>query len=245
MIAMKKGSNTYIFLYASAMVVIVAAVLSLVATILRPYQELNIEIAKKLDILRSVEKADMATEVSDRNAYVEQEYDQYIVESYVINHLGERQDDLDAFTVNLRDELRKPLEQRNLSIFVSRDDDGRRNFIIPVHGRGLWGPIFGYVALEEDYNTIFGVILDHDGETPGLGAEINTPAFENQFKGKKLFDDSGNFVSVSVVKPGTVPPGDHNVDAISGGTITSQGVEEMLEEVLGSYSSYFKNQKNQ
>ena len=147
---MKKGSNTYIFIYASAMVVIVAAVLSLVATILKPYQELNIEIAKKLDILRSVEKAEMASEVSDRNTYVEQEYDKYIVESYVINHLGERQDDLDAFTVNLRDELRKPLEMRNLPIFVSRNDDGSSNYIIPVHGRGLWGPIFGYVALEDD-----------------------------------------------------------------------------------------------
>lgn len=240
----QSNSNTYIFLYASAMVIIVAAVLSVVATVLKPYQELNVEIAKKLDILRSVEKGDMAGEVSDRNSYIQEEYDKYIVDSYVINYIGERQEDVDAFSVNVRDELRKPLEQRNLPVFVSVDEDGNRNFIFPVHGRGLWGPIFGYVALESDYNTIYGVIFDHDSETPGLGAEINTAAFENQFKGKKLFDDSGDFVSISVIKSGSAPPGDHSVDGISGGTITSKGVEDMLDEVLGSYRNYFENQKN-
>lgn len=226
------------------MVVIVAALLSVVSIVLRPYQEMNIEIAKKLDILKSVEKAAMVSEMRDRNTYVEEEYDKYIVDSYVINHKGERQDDIVAFTVNVRDELRKPLEQRNLPIYISRDDDGNEYFIFPVHGRGLWGPVFGYVALESDYNTVFGVIFDHDSETPGLGAEINTPAFEKQFKGKKLFDETGEFVSIRIIKPGSAPPGIHNVDGISGGTITSQGVEEMLSEVLGSYSTYFKNKKN-
>ena len=238
-----KQSNTYIFLYASAMVIIVAAVLSAVATVLKPYQELNIEIARKTDILRSVGKAALISEAGNRNAYIEEEYDRYIVDSYVINHLGERQEGIDASGVNLRDELRKPAEQRNLPVFLSRDDDGRENYIIPVHGRGLWGPIYGYVALEDDYNTIYGVIFDHDGETPGLGAEINTDAFENQFRGKKLFDETGEFVSVRVIKPGTPPIRDHSVDGISGGTITSQGVEEMLYEVMGSYKNYFRNQK--
>jgi Na+-transporting NADH:ubiquinone oxidoreductase subunit C len=239
-----KQNNTYIFLYASAMVVIVAAVLSLVSTLLKPYQDLNIEIAKKLDILRSVEKAGMAYEVRDRNSYVEEEYQKYIVDSYVINHRGERQEGADAFDINVRDELRRPLEQRNLPVFISEDEQGERRFIFPLHGRGLWGPIYGYISLEEDYNTIYGVILDHDSETPGLGAEINTPAFENQFKGKMLFDGSGNFVSIRVVKAGSAPPGNHIVDGITGGTITSQGVEEMFAEVLGGYSNYFKNQKN-
>ncbi len=239
-----KQSNTYIFLYSSAMVVIVAAVLSVVATVLRPYQELNIEIAKKLDILRSVDKAEQVSEVRDRNAYVEEEYERYIVDSYVIDYLGERQEDVDAFAVNMRDEMRKPLEERNLPVFVARDDDGRENYIFPVHGRGLWGPLFGYVALEDDFNTIFGVILDHESETPGLGAEISAPFFEERFRGKKLFDDEGEFVSVRITKPGTVPPGDHNVDGISGGTITSKGVEEMLYDVLGSYKRYLENRKN-
>jgi Na+-transporting NADH:ubiquinone oxidoreductase subunit C len=238
-----KQTNTYIFLYATAMVVIVAAILSFVATILKPYQDMNIEIARKLDILMSVEKAGEAYQVSDRNTYVEQEFDNYIVDSYVVSHTGERRDDIDAFYVDVRDQLRRPLAERLLPVFVFRDDDGSEKYIIPVHGRGLWGPIYGYVALEDDYNTIFGVIFDHDGETPGLGAEINTRAFENQFKGKQLFDDEGEFVSIRVLKPSTPPIPDHSVDGITGGTITSQGVEAMLREVLGSYREYFRNQK--
>ena len=240
---MDKGSNVYIFGYASVMVVVVAAVLSVVATVLKPYQELNVEIAKKLDILMSVDKAGQVAEAKDKNTYVEEEFDNYIVDSYVINHLGERQADVDAFNVNVRDELRKPLEDRNLPIYVARHDDGSESYILPVHGRGLWGPVFGYVALEEDYNTIYGVIIDHDGETPGLGAEINTPAFMNQFKGKKIFDETGEFVSVNVIKPGSASLNEHRVDGISGGTITSQGVDEMLETVLGSYKNYLREQK--
>lgn len=238
-----KQNNTYIFLYASGMVIIVAAILSFVATVLKPYQNMNVEIAKKLDILMSVEKAGDAYEVSNRNEYVEEEYDKYIVDSYVINSEGEKQEGLDAFLINVQDELRKPVEQRNLPVFVFEDDDGSEKFIVPVHGRGLWGPVYGYVALEDDFNTIFGVIFDHDGETPGLGAEINTEGFENQFKGKKLFDDDGDFVSVRVLKSGAPPIPEHSVDGITGGTITSQGVEAMLQEVLGSYEEYFRNQR--
>lgn len=241
---MKNSSNTYIFLYASAMVIVVAAVLSAAATILKPYQEMNIVIAKKLDILMSVKKAEMVEVADDRTAYIEEEFERFIVDSYVINYLGEKQEDVDAFEIDVREEFRKPLEQRNLPVFVARDDEGRENFIIPVHGRGLWGPVFGYVALEDDYNTIYGVIFDHDSETPGLGAEISTPAFEDQFEGKKIFDD-GEFVSIRVVKSGAVPLNEHRVDGISGGTITSKGVEEMIEEVLGSYENYFRGQKNQ
>ena len=240
-----KDSNTYIFLYASAMVIIVAAVLSAVSTLLKPYQDLNVEMAKKLDILRSVEKAEMLAEADDRTSYINEEYERYIVDSYVINHLGEIQEDVDAFEVNVREENRKPVDQRNLPVFVARDDNGRENFIIPVYGRGLWGPVFGYIAFEDDYNTIFGVIFDHEGETPGLGAEISTPPFENQFKGKRIFDEAGEFVSIDVIKPGTVPLNEHRVDGISGGTITGNGVDAMLEDTLSAYVTYFRKQKNE
>ena len=135
-----KQNNTYIFLYASGMVIIVAAILSFVATVLKPYQNLNVEIAKKMDILMSVEKAEDAYEVSNRNEYIEEEYDKYITDSYVINSDGEKQEGLDAFTINVKDELRKTVGQRNLPVFVFEDDDGNEKFIVPVHGRGLWGP---------------------------------------------------------------------------------------------------------
>lgn len=239
-----KDSNTYIFIYASVMVVVVAAVLSAVSTLLKPYQDLNIEMARKLDILRSIEKAEGVAEADNRNAYIDEEYDKYIVDSYVINHLGEIQEEIDAFGVRVREENRKPVEERNLPVFVGRDEAGEY-FIIPVYGRGLWGPVFGYVALEDDYNTIFGVIFDHESETPGLGAEISTAAFENQFKGKKLFDEDNEFVSIQVIKPGTVPLDEHRVDGVSGGTITGRGVDEMLRDTLGAYVEYFRKQKNQ
>ncbi len=240
-----KDSNTYIFIYASAMVIIVAAVLSAVATILKPYQDLNIEMARKLDILRSIEKAEMVAAAENRVAYIDEEWERYIVDSYVINHLGEIQENIDAFEVRVREENRKPVEERNLPIFVGRDEENEY-FIIPVYGRGLWGPVFGYVALENDYNTIFGVIFDHEGETPGLGAEISMPAFENQFKGKRLFDEDGEFVSIRVVKPGGgVPLNEHRVDGVSGGTITGNGVDAMLRDTLGAYVEYFRKQKNQ
>jgi Na+-transporting NADH:ubiquinone oxidoreductase subunit C len=238
-----KNNNTYIFIYASAMVIIVAAVLSFIATILKPYQDRNVEIARKLDILRTVDQAARLHEADNRIEYIEAEYEKYIVDDYVIDYLGEKQEGVDAFLVNMREEMRKPLEGRNLPIFVFRDDEGSEKYIVPVHGRGLWGPIFGYVAMEEDYNTIYGVTFDHDGETPGLGAEINTSAFEDQFRGKQLFDDTGEFVSVRVLKPGTPAIPGHSVDGITGGTITSRGVDAMLRDVLGSYLEYFRNQK--
>jgi Na+-transporting NADH:ubiquinone oxidoreductase subunit C len=240
-----KDSNTYIFIYASAMVIIVAAVLSAVATLLKPYQDLNIEMARKLDILRSIEKAEMVAAAENRIAYIDEEWERYIVDSYVINHLGEIQENIDAFEVRVREENRKPVEERSLPVFVGRDEENEY-FIIPVYGRGLWGPVFGYVALENDYNTIFGVVFDHEGETPGLGAEISMPAFENQFKGKRLFDEDGEFVSIRVVKPGGgLPLNEHRVDGVSGGTITGNGVDAMLRDTLGAYVEYFRKQKNQ
>ena len=237
-----KQTNTYIFLYASGMVLIVAAILSVASMVLKPFQERNVEIAKKLDILLSVGKADNLGSASSKNDYVEQEYDKYITDSYVINSAGERIEGVDAFSVRLNEEVRKPVELRSLPVYVAQHEDNTVNYIIPVLGRGLWGQIRGYVALTEDFNTIFGVIFDHDKETPGLGAEINTSAFEDQFKGKQIFNEKGEFISIRVQKAGLPPFGNSSVDGISGGTITSQGVDLMLKDVLGSYETYFKSQ---
>lgn len=238
-----KQTNTYIFLYASGMVLIVAAILSVASMLLKPLQERNVEIAKKLDILRSVGKAADVGSAPSKNIYVEAEYEKYIRESFVISSSGERLEGADAFSVNLKEEFNKPLDQRRLPIYVAQHDDGSLNYIIPLLGRGLWGPIRGYVALNEDFNTIYGAIFDHDKETPGLGAEINTAHFQEQFRGKQIFDEKGEFVSIKVQKAGLPPVGNHSVDGISGGTITSVGVDLMLKDVLGSYQTYFKSQK--
>lgn len=236
-----KQSNTYIFIYASVMVILVAAVLSFTAIQLKKPQTKNIEVEKKLDILKSVNLEGNYKEAGDKNTYVESLYDKYITDSYVINSAGTKREEVKAFDVNLKQELAKPVEERNLPIFVCTHDNGQENYIIPVLGKGLWGPIWGYVALEKDYNTIYGAVFAHKSETPGLGAEIDTKWFQAQFVGKKLFDNNNNFVSIEVVKGSAGPDNMHGVDGISGGTITSKALEAMLQDCLSSYEKYFKS----
>ena len=110
---------------------------------------------------------------------------------------------------------------------------------------GLWGPIWGFVSLESDFNTVYGAYFDHKGETPGLGAEIAEEPFQHQFEGKKIMED-GKFVSVNVLKTTYKSPlgPEHRVDAISGGTITSNGTDEMLKNCLAPYVSYFEKTGN-
>ncbi|HNY15157.1 MAG TPA: NADH:ubiquinone reductase (Na(+)-transporting) subunit C [Bacteroidales bacterium] len=227
---MKHFSNRYIFIFSTVMVVAVAALLSLAATLLQPAQEKNLEIEKKKNMLESIGIT------STRENTVEL-YSKYITESFVLNSAGQPVQGVDAFTVVLRNELKKPIDQQYLPVFRAFPDDGEKVIIIPVEGKGLWGPIFGYVSLKSDMNTIYGVNFDHKGETPGLGAEINTSEFEGMFPGKKLFENE-SFVSVKVNKGGSDPTYLHGVDAISGGTITSKGLEKMLFDCLTKYNDY-------
>jgi Na+-transporting NADH:ubiquinone oxidoreductase subunit C len=237
---MKSFSNTYIFIFSTVMVTIVAILLSFVAETLRPIQNKNKEIEKKLDILRSVGKGEKIEEVKDKDLYVQEEYSRYITGSYVIDIHGEKKDGLDAFNVNLKIELAKPPQEMNLPVFVYTADDSTHKYIIPVRGRGLWGPIWGYISFYDDFNTIYGAIFDHEKETPGLGAEINQKFFQVQFANKKILDQQGNLVSVKVVKGGAKSDDIHAVDAISGGTITSTAVQTMMENCLGNYKEYIK-----
>jgi Na+-transporting NADH:ubiquinone oxidoreductase subunit C len=233
---MKQFSNKYIFVFSSVMVVIVATLLSLAATLLQPAQEKNLEIEKKKSMLESIN-----IEATRNNT--EELYDKYIRNSFVINSRGEPVEGVDAFTVVIKNEQKKPLDEQYLPIFQAVPDDGEELIIIPVEGKGLWGPIWGYVSLKPDMNTIYGVNFDHKGETPGLGAEISTSAFESMFRGKQLFDD-GKFVSIQVEKGGADPGDIHAVDAISGGTITSKALQKMLFDCIQKYSDYLVKHKN-
>lgn len=227
---MKHFTNRYIFIFSTIMVAAVATLLSLAATLLQPAQERNLEIEKKKSMLESIgvpATRDNAVEL----------YSKYISESFVLNSKGEPVEGVDAFKVVLRNEQKKPLDEQYLPVFRAIPDDGEKVLILPVEGKGLWGPIYGYVSLRSDLNTIYGVTFDHKGETPGLGAEINTTPFESMFHGKKLFDNE-NFISVQVHKGGADPSDLHGVDAISGGTITSKGLEKMLFDCLKKYNDY-------
>ncbi|MGQ7868425.1 NADH:ubiquinone reductase (Na(+)-transporting) subunit C [Sunxiuqinia sp. sy24] len=230
---MDRNSNVYTFIYASGMVIVVAAILSIAAINLKPFQDRNIEIEKKQNILASINIEADATNAEDI-------YAEKIVNSYIVNSKGEKVDG-DAFTVDLKKERSKPVEKQELPVFECQIDGGVK-YIVPLRGAGLWGPIWGYLSLESDMSTIYGASFDHQGETPGLGAEISTDAFEVQFKHKEIYEN-GKLVSITVAKSNESAPEQHKVDAISGGTITSKGLEKMLLDDLSSYTAFFNQKK--
>ncbi len=237
---MDKDSNKATFLFSSIMVVVIAVVLSIAAIGLAPYQEKNIRVEKMQNILTSVS---IPTETGNAEDF----FNQYITKQIVLNNKGEEvTGKIAAFDIDLKKEqdkikTRKKGEQL-FPLFICNKDE-KTFYIIPVRGKGLWGPIWGYISLESDMNTIYGVSFGHKGETPGLGAEIETEKFQQQFIGKKIFDEAGNFVSVTAIKGGAPPSDMHGVDAISGATITSRGVTEMFKRTLSNYIPYFKSRK--
>lgn len=233
---MRSYSNTYIFIFSAIMVIVVAAILSVAAMTLQPYQKKNVEINKKQNILSSVNIESTAKDA-------EAQYDKYIIENFAVNSEGEIQEGVDAFKIDMKKELSKDLKERNLPVFISSLNDSKQ-YIIPVYGKGLWGPVWGYISLSDDLSTVFGATFAHKGETPGLGAEIETKAFQKQFLGKQIFNEQEIFVSVSIMKGGTAnPDSPYEVDGISGGTITGNGVDAMLKDCLSSYEPYFKSIK--
>ncbi len=234
---MKNFSDTYIFIFSIIMVVVVALLLSVAAMQLKPFQDKNIEVEKKQNILASIRIKSTPKDAVET-------YAKYISDSYVINDKGEKQADLNAFTVDLKKELGKPASQRLLPVFVGTLDDKSNAYIIPVRGKGLWGPIWGYVSLQPDMNTIYGVTFDHQGETPGLGAEISTEGFQRSFSGKTIFKNLTEFVSIKVLKGGAHKDDPHAVDAITGGTITSKSLEAMLDSCLVRYKPFLIQNRN-
>jgi Na+-transporting NADH:ubiquinone oxidoreductase subunit C len=218
------------------MVVLVAAILATVAMALKPMQKRNFEIEKKQNILASVN-------IESTTVDAEQLYSEKIVNEYVVNSKGEVVEGENAFTTDLKVQRSKKPEERLLPVFECQTPDGLK-YIFPLYGAGLWGPIWGFVALNDDMNTIYGANFDHQGETPGLGAEISTPMFEDPFVGKKIFDESGTLVSIIVAKVGQNAPAEHKVDGISGGTITSKGLEKMLLDDFTTYQEFFKKKKS-
>ncbi len=183
--------------------------------------------------------------VHAETAETEKLYNQYISQQIVLNNKGEEvKGSVAAFDIDLKKELDKiktgKTDEQLFPLFICKKE-GKTFYIVPVRGKGLWGPIWGYISLEADMNTVYGASFAHKSETPGLGAEIETEKFQQQFVGKKIFDESGDFVSVTVIKGGASPDDMHGVDAISGATITSKGVSEMFKRTLSNYIPYFKS----
>ncbi|MDL2262955.1 NADH:ubiquinone reductase (Na(+)-transporting) subunit C [Bacteroidales bacterium OttesenSCG-928-I21] len=230
---MNTNSNAYTIIYASIMVIIVAFLLAFTSGALKERQDTNVELDKKKQILSSL---NIDTKGQDAAAL----YEKYIKQDIIINSQGQQVADKGGFNVDVKVENGKNLDQRQLPVFIA-DIDGKTKYILPVRGAGLWGPIWGYVALDADKNTIYGTYFSHEGETPGLGAEISTEKFQREFVGKRILNASNRFVSVAVKKAGQLADGQDQVDALSGGTITSNGVSDMLRNSLGQYEKYYES----
>ncbi len=229
-------SNNYTFLYAVGFTALVAVVLAVAATGLYPRQKANMDQAKRMAILQSVMDVNPETAEADYNNYITE---------IVVNNNGDIVEDARAFDVDVTKEVKKNDDERLLPIFVF-EKDAQKNYIIPMQGNGLWGPISAFLALEDDVTTIYGVVFDHVSETPGLGAEITTDRFENEYKGKKIYDASGSFATVNVLKGSGHDTADrpHTVDGITGATMTTNGVTDMFTDELQNYSPYFNKIKS-
>ena len=229
---MNVNSNAYTYTFATVMVVLVAVLLSGASLGLKSKQASNISQEKKQSILASI---GIEVDRSESDAA----FGEYIKQSLTLQGGTVVSEDASAaFDIDMAAAIKAGNMDREVPLYVA-EKEGDTYYIIPMRGKGLWGPVWGYLALESDGNTVVGATFDHKSETPGLGAEITTPMFTDQFPGKKI-SEAGMFKSISVVKAGT-SAGDYAEDGISGGTITSNGVNDMLIDCLAPYAEYFKN----
>lgn len=231
-----KQSNLYTVIYIIVLVVVVGTALAFTSMSLRDRQQANIDADKMRQILASVH-------IVPQKADILSDFDRYVTRSFLVDADGNETAG-DAFAVNVAAQIKLPADRRELPVYECTLADGSVKYILPVYGAGLWGPIWGYVALDADASTVYGAYFAHQGETPGLGAEIEKPAFQDQFRGKQLFKD-GRFMPIAVVKAGQHPAGDEDyVDGISGGTITSKGVGAMLDDCLSPYQNFLNKLRN-
>ena len=223
---MNTNSNSYTIIYASIMVVVVAFLLAFVSSSLKETQYKNVEMDTKKQILAALNVYD----VKD----VDAEFTKYEIKDMLVQPDGTLAPNDGAFQTSYKGEI----ANNRLHVFEC-NVDGQTKYILPVYGAGLWGPVWGYIALDQDKDTVYGVYFSHAGETPGLGAEIATPQFQGEFTGKKTLENGE--VALGVVKNGKVEKPDYQVDGISGGTITSVGVDAMLKACLSSYKNFLTN----
>lgn len=223
--APKKGLDTnsdiYAILYSVVVVVIVAFLLAGVSSALKPKQDANVELDKKKQILASLNERNLPDAAAT--------YDALIVADPIVDAQGNTVAENGGFNV-----ANDAVSESNLPLYVAKLADGSKKYIIPMTGNGLWGGIWGYLALNDDCNTIYGVYFSHASETPGLGAEIASDKFQSRFPGREVYRD-GN-VALTIVKK--VTDETVEVNAISGATITCNGVNDMLQRKLAPYKAY-------
>lgn len=219
-----KNSDVYAVLYSAVVVVIVAFLLAGVSSALKPMQDANVELDKKKQILASLNERNLDDAAAT--------YDALIVADPIVDAQGNVVAENGGFEV-----ANDAVNEDNLPLYIAKID-GATKYILPMTGNGLWGGIWGYLAINDDCNTIYGVYFSHASETPGLGAEIAGDKFQGRFPGKKVYGENGE-VALSVMKKSA--DADFHVDAVSGATITSNGVDAMLKLKLLPYYKYLNS----
>ena len=238
---MNRDSNKHTYIFAVLMVLSVALVLSFTSESLKDLQNANVKKEKMQNILSSVGINVSRDESEDL-------YMDYISEELSLKSDGTIDEDIKAFDINLALEVKKDSDTQRFPLYIANVEN-EKFYVIPLRGAGLWAEIWGYIALKEDINTIKGVSFDHKSETAGLGAEITEDWFIDSFTDEKINDSQGNFVGVYLTKSNNDPRNedkmDNEVDAISGATITGDGVSDMIIERVQNYLPYFNNISNE
>jgi len=231
------------------MTVVIGGILSFTSQVLAPAQKKSVELDTKQSILSAVmqlKKGDDALGIYSKR-----------IQSLVVDIEGnlieknKKGNAIVAEDVNILKNYKKEAATREYPVYqyMSTIDSTKiEAYILPLYGAGLWNAIYGYVALENDLNTIKGVSFGHVGETPGLGARIASVEIQDRYKGKTIFDENGNLISVKMLKGEVKDPslfGTHEVDGMSGSTLTAKGLNAMIKDYLGCYESFIKKNQRQ
>jgi len=233
-----RQSNLYIVIYAAVLTIVCGGVLAVASESLKAKQQANVDLEQKEIILSTVMEL-------EEDANIDQLYAKRI-KAFVIDHMGNVIEGVQPKDVNIAAEYKKPQDQRKLPVyeFISETDPSKiENVVLPVYGYGLWNNIWGYIALNNDLNSLKGVRFKHAGETPGLGARIaDDEELQARYIGKKIMDDKGNVVSITMMKGegNDYSNDEHKVDGMSGATLTGKGVNNMLKDYFTCYEHYLK-----
>ena len=244
---MNTNSNTYTIIYTTLIVVLVAAVLAFVSQSLKSRQEANEKADTMSQILTAAGFATKAELQAAGNTAVLERFAQELDRSFTVGTDGQKVADLEADKVYSPKELKaqnyniKDGSAAELPVFIFKNGIT----VVPVYGAGLWGPVWGYIAFEPGSNVMKGAYFDHESETAGLGAKIkDDPSFQAEFSGESADFNSANVFDIvkggAPKNPDGTSVADNQIDAITGATMTSNGLDAAIDTWLGAYSAYFK-----
>jgi len=225
------NTNGYTILFLVIMVFVVGGALATVSSLAKPIIDANIELDNKSKILKSVEYAgtDVLADYKTTIKAIAVDYDGNVV------------DGVDGYDVEVKKEYKKEKEDRVYPVYIYTKA-GKKNYIVPLIGLGLWDEVNGYAAFNDDLKTLKGVAFDHVGETPGLGSLITEDQFQDQFKGITVFSKDGD-LKLKIYKAGKSPNGDSDVDGLAGATLTTEGMDNMMRDCIPNYTNYFNSIK--